>query len=49
MAPAATAGDPAPTGIAGRRNAQAGWALAGTVAFVGGLGVVVVLLKLALH
>jgi hypothetical protein len=35
--------------MAGRRGGQSGLALAGTVAFVGGLGVVVVMLKFALH
>jgi len=35
--------------LAGRRGGQAGWALAGTVAFVGGIGLIMVILKLALH
>ena len=35
--------------LAGRRNGQAGWALAGTMAFVGALGAAIVLLKFALH
>jgi hypothetical protein len=34
---------------AGRRGGQSGWGLAGTVAVVGGLGIVMVILKLALH
>jgi hypothetical protein len=35
--------------LAGRRTGQSGWALAGTVSFVGALGVVVIGLKFTLH
>jgi len=35
--------------VAGRRNGQSGLALVATVAFAGGLGIVMVLLKFALH
>jgi len=35
--------------LAGRRGGQSGWGLAGTVTFVGGLGILMVILKLALH
>jgi hypothetical protein len=35
--------------LIGRRTGQTGWALAGTMAFVGALGFIIVVLKLALH
>jgi hypothetical protein len=35
--------------LAGRRGGQSGWGLVGTETFIGGLGIVMVILKLALH
>lgn len=35
--------------LIGRRTGQSGWALAGTMVFVGALGAIIVLLKFALH